>query len=208
MTASLVHACRQAGVEDERVLDAVRAVDRTAFLPSAQKRSATRDAPLPIGDGQTTSQPSLIARMVQALHLTGDETVLEVGTGSGYQTAILSRLARSVVSIDRHPSLVDSATAALDGLDNVVLVVGDGTLGWPDLAPYDAITVGATGPQVPPALLAQLADGGRLVIPVGPPNRSSLQRWIRRGTESVGPEQLMQVRFVPLIGEAGFADED
>ena len=96
----------------------------------------------------------------------------------------------------------------LDGLDNVVLVVGDGTLGWPDLAPYDAITVGATGPQVPPALLEQLADGGRLVIPVGPPNRSSLQRWVRRGTESVGPEQLMQVRFVPLIGEAGFADED
>lgn len=208
VTASLVHACRDAGVRDDRVLDAVREVDRAAFLPRGQQRQATRDAPLPIGEGQTTSQPSLIARMVEALALTDRDSVLEVGTGSGYQTAILSRLAGSVVSVDRHPSLVHTATAALEGLRNVRLVVGDGTLGWPDHAPYDAITVGATGPRVPPALLDQLADGGRLVIPVGPPSRSSLQRWVRHGTDIVGPEHLMSVRFVPLIGREGFAEDD
>src|SRR3569832_2405002 len=158
------------GSTGSAVLDAFRAVPREAFVPDSLVTSAYRDMPPPIGEGQTISQPFVVAVMADALALAGHERVLEIGTGSGYAAAILGKLARQVFTIERLEALAAIATERLErlGFRNVTVVVGDGTLGWPAQAPYDAIVVAAGGPTVPKALLAQLAPGGRLIVPVGP----------------------------------------
>jgi protein-L-isoaspartate(D-aspartate) O-methyltransferase len=192
-------------VYDELVLEAMRTVPRHRFVPAYMRGSAYRDAPLPIGEGQTISQPYVVAFMTAALQLSGGEKVLEIGTGSGYQAAILAYIAREVISIERLPRLAEEArrTLAELGYDNVRVVVGDGTRGWPEEAPYDAIVVTAASPDVPRPLLEQLADGGRLVAPIGPRYTQQLVR-VRREGETFQREDLLGVAFVPLIGEHGW----
>jgi protein-L-isoaspartate(D-aspartate) O-methyltransferase len=171
---------------------------------------AYADSPLPIGEGQTISQPYIVAYMTEALELEGGERVLEVGTGSGYAAAVLARIAGEVYTIERHPSLAKTAEATLRrlGYENVQVIEGDGTKGWPDAAPYDAIVVAAGGIEVPPALRSQLAVGGRLVIPVGPtPREQRLVRVTRVGEDQYEEEELLPVRFVPLIGERGWPED-
>lgn len=204
----LLAELRREGVHDERVLEAIRAVPREAFIPPEHREQAYCNVPLPIGAGQTISQPLIIGLMTQALALRGSERVLEIGTGSGYQAAVLSRLAAHVVSVERLAPLAERARRILArlGYHNVEVHVGNGSLGWPQGAPYDAIIVTAGAPHVPPALLGQLADGGRLVIPVGSRTMQDLLLVTRAGatthTQNLGP-----VRFVPLIGEQGWPDE-
>lgn len=187
-------------IEDPRVLAAVGDVPREAFVPEHLKARAWENGPLPIGEGQTISQPLVVARMCELLSLTGDEKVLDVGTGSGYHAAVLSRLAGSVVSIERYEDLSETAGRSLSraGIDNVTLVVGDGSLGWPDEAPYDAINVAAAAHHgTPPALIEQLADGGRMVIPVdGYDQRLML---VTRTGDDIDVEVDERVRFVPLV---------
>ncbi len=198
------------GIADPLVLEAFRNVPREAFLPDDLAEFAYEDTPLPISQGQTISQPYIVAVTTEALGLRGGERVLEVGTGSGYAAAILARIAREVETIERLPELAHSAEARLHrlGFKNVRVRCGDGTLGWPEHAPYDAIAVAAGGPTVPPALLAQLAVGGRLVMPMGPDQDSQvLVRITRRPDGQYTTEELMAVRFVPLIGELGFGPE-
>ena len=195
------------GIADLRVLRAFSLVPREDFVPRALAPFAYRDAPLPIGDGQTISQPYIVALTVEALQLQGDEHVLEVGTGSGYAAAILSRLAKEVFTIERLGSLAEQARQRLSRLGylNVTVVEGDGTLGLPDFAPYDAIAVAAAGPEVPRALLEQLAPGGRLVIPIGPDEGNQLLvRVVRDRSGQFHQETLTEVRFVPLIGAQGW----
>lgn len=192
------------GITDKRILEAFRSVPREAFLPPKLTEFAYQDTPLPIGENQTISQPYIVAFTAQALVLQGSERVLEVGAGSGYAAAILSRLAKEVFTIERVPSLADSATERLQrlGFANVKVMCGDGSLGWPQYAPFDAIAVAAGGPKAPPALLSQLAIGGRLVIPIGPDEESQVLVRIERTSETSFDEQpLLDVRFVPLIGE-------
>lgn len=200
------------GVRDAAVLHALREVPREAFLPPELAEFAYRDAPLPIACGQTISQPYIVALMTAALRLAPGDRVLEIGTGSGYAAAILSRAAREVVTIERHEELADVARARLRdlGYDNVAVHHGDGTLGWSAGAPYDAIVVAAGGPAVPEALLDQLAVGGRLVIPVGEDRAlQTLVRVTRRADGTLEREDLGDVRFVPLIGVQGWrADEE
>lgn len=193
-------------IQDPRVLSAVRAVPRHRFVPPAEQRYAYEDRPLRIGSGQTISQPYIVALMTQLLELKGEERVLEIGTGSGYQAALLAHLAAEVHSVERHASLAEGAAAVLAdlGLDNIYVHVGDGSLGWPAAAPYDAIIATASAPRAPQALLDQLADGGRLVLPVGAGMRQVLQRWRRAGAE-VSHENVVPVAFVPLIGEQGWS---
>lgn len=193
-------------ITDRLVLDAFRSVPREAFLPEKLREFAYEDSPLPIAQGQTISQPYIVALTVQALGLRGGERVLEVGTGSGYAAAILSRIAKDVYSIERLESLASSAMEILGRLryDNVHVQCGDGTLGWPEHAPYDAIAVAAGGPDVPEALLSQLAVGGRLVIPVGPESDQMLVRVTRTADGKFQREELTSVRFVPLIGAQGW----
>jgi len=195
------------GISDPAVLNAFRAVPREAFVPGDAVTSAYRDAPLSIGEGQTISQPYVVALMAEALKLTGAERVLEIGTGSGYAAAILGKLARQVFTIERLPALVAIATERLDrlGFRNVIVIGGDGTLGWRENAPYDAIIVAAGGPTVPQALLAQLAPGGRLVIPVGADADSQVLTRVTRGAHGFAEEKLGEVRFVPLIGAQGWS---
>ncbi len=194
------------GVRDPRVLDAMRRVPRHLFVPAEYRDAAYSDGPLPIGYGQTISQPFIVAYMTALLHLKGDEKVLEIGTGSGYQAAVLAHLAHEVHTVERIPALADRAEALLRrlGLTNVTVHRGDGTLGLPAYAPYDAILVTAAAPKVPQSLLDQLADGGRLVIPVGGHGLQHLERWTRLG-EEFRRQVLDAVAFVPLIGEEGWA---
>jgi len=199
------------GISDGHVLQAFREIPREAFLPDELQEFAYKDAPLPIGDGQTISQPYIVAVTVQALRLSPADRVLEVGTGSGYAAAVLGRLAKEVITIERRESLADRAHTRLGGLGfhNVTVIHGDGTLGWPEREPYDAIAVAAGGPEVPKALLAQLAPAGRLVIPVGPDESSQhLVRVTRDSDGSFREERLAEVRFVPLIGEQGWPDRE
>ncbi|MBX7099477.1 MAG: protein-L-isoaspartate(D-aspartate) O-methyltransferase [Myxococcaceae bacterium] len=196
----------QRGIRDTRVLGAFRTVPREAFVPEELMDRAFDDGPLPLIEGQTISQPYVVAVTAEALQLRGPERVLEVGTGSGYAAAILGTLAREVFSVERLPALASSARARLArlGFANVQVRCGDGTLGWPEHAPYDAIAVAAGGPKLPPALLGQLAVGGRLVMPLGPEGApQTLVRITRERAGGLRSEPLMPVRFVPLIGEGG-----
>jgi len=192
-------------VRDERVLEAMRKVPRHVFVPPDLVDEAYEDHPLSIGKGQTISQPYIVALMTEALELEGNEKVLEVGTGSGYQTAILAELAREVYSIERIPELARDAERRLEdlGYTNVHIKVGNGTLGWPEEAPFDAIMVTAGAPKVPGPLKAQLADGGRLVIPVGSEFHQVLYR-VKRQKDTFSEEALTSCVFVPLVGEEGW----
>ena len=195
------------GVKDARVLAALREVPRHMFVPESVRRDAYDDRPLPIGEGQTISQPYIVAAMTATLAPAPTDRVLEIGTGSGYQTAILARLARSVVSMERHASLAARAseTFALLGITNVHVVIGDGSNGHPDGGPYDRILVTAGAPAIPEALRAQLADGGRLVIPVGSEGFQRLILVERHGTTFTDQEGEGCV-FVPLIGQHGWPE--
>ncbi|GAB4573575.1 MAG: protein-L-isoaspartate(D-aspartate) O-methyltransferase [Anaerolineae bacterium] len=193
------------GIRDERVLDAMRKVPRHHFVPQDLQHLAYRDGPLPIGHDQTISQPFIVALMTECLTLTGEEVVLEVGTGSGYQTAILCELCQRVYSVERDPFLADRAAARLAelGYKNLEIYVGDGSQGLADMAPYDGILVAAAAPAIPAPLRSQLADGGRLVLPVGNRSGQVLQRVIRHG-ERFTVEQITPVMFVLLYGRYGF----
>ena len=192
-------------VTDPRVLDAMAAVPREEFVPVDHRGAAYDDVPLPIGHDQTISQPLVVALMTQALELQPGDRVLEVGTGSGYQAAVLRQIADHVDTVERIPALADQAAALLRelGVDRVDVHTGDGSLGWPDGAPYDAVVVTAGGPEVPAPLVEQLADGGRLVAPVGPRHSQELVR-LRRDGDRTECEDLGPVAFVPLLGEAGW----
>ena len=205
--AQLVETLRGKGITDLAVLKAVAEVPRHMFVPQGVRHRAYEDSPLPIAQGQTISQPYVQATYLQALELKGDEKVLEVGTGSGYQTALLAQLAAMVFSIERHGALAPEAKAALDqvGITNVSIMVGDGTLGWRPYAPYDAILVAAASPDIPKPLLDQLAEGGRLVIPIGGRETQKLVMVERHGDEYTRHE-LADVRFVPLVGELGYQE--
>jgi protein-L-isoaspartate(D-aspartate) O-methyltransferase len=195
-----------AGVRDARVLQAIAEVPRHRLVPEALYGRAYQDVALPIGQGQTISAPGVVAAMTEALSLRGHETVLEVGTGSGYQAAILSRLAARVVSIERLPRLAAAARTALDalGISNVVVYLGDGTAGRPQDGPFDAIVVTAGGPSVPQPLLDQLAPGGRLVGPFGAREEQRLLRIQRDTTGAFDRELLGRCRFVDLVGAHGW----
>ena len=198
---------RNHGIRDEAVLRAMLNVPREEFVPPEMQEFAYRNRALPIGMGQTISQPLVVAEMAGALELDSTERVLEIGTGSGYAAAILSLIAKEVFTIERLPELAEKARATLAkfGYTNVNVLCEDGTRGWPEAAPFDAIIVAAGGPEIPPALLRQLSHGGRLVIPVGESkNSQQLVRAIRRGKNEFDYEELGAVRFVPLIGEAGW----
>jgi protein-L-isoaspartate(D-aspartate) O-methyltransferase len=197
----LAGAAYVAGVRDSRVLDAIAAVPRAAYVPGAEAGVADRDRPIPIAGGQVTTQPSLVAAMVEALELTGEERVLEVGTGLGYQAAVLARLAREVWSIERQPELADAAVENLraEGVENVHVVVGDGTEGLPEHAPFGAIVVAAADPRVPRPLIEQLAPGGRLVQPIGPGGCEDVTLFRREAGGIVRVRSLTGARFVPLV---------
>ncbi len=195
------------GIRAPLVLKAMNKVPRERFLPKAMAEFAYEDAPLPIAENQTISQPYIVAYMVDALNLEGGERILEVGTGSGYAAAVLAEIGGDVYTLERYQSLANTARKALQGLDyrNVEVVHSDGTLGWPEAAPYEAIVVAAGGPRVPETLKEQLALGGRLVIPVGASKtEQSLVRVTRTGENQYTEEHLTYVRFVPLLGEAGW----
>jgi protein-L-isoaspartate(D-aspartate) O-methyltransferase len=201
----LVRVLRAQGIRDRRVLAAFGEVPRARFVPPAAAGQAYLDAPIRIPHRQVTTQPSLIARMVAALKLRGSERVLEVGTGLGFQTAILTQLAREVVSVERFADLAEQARANLvaGGLDRVTVVVGDGTLGVPEHAPYHAIVVAAASPRIPPPLVEQLAPGGRLVHPVGPGGHEQVIAFHKEADQLVTDAQLTLAYFVPLVGVHG-----
>jgi protein-L-isoaspartate(D-aspartate) O-methyltransferase len=204
----LVAAARAAGVRDRRVLEALAAVPRARYVLPGDHGKVDRDIPLPIGGDQVTTQPSLLATMVAALALEGHERVLEVGTGLGYQAAVLGRLAREVWSIERRVELAAAATAnlAAAGVGNVRVVVGDGSEGLAAHAPYEAIVVAAAYPRVPPPLAAQLAPGGRLVQPIGPGGAEEVTQFRRApGEQLIRVRVIASARFVALYGRHGFA---
>ena len=201
----LVEALQDKGIRDLAVLRAIDTVPRHLFVPPTVRHRAYEDSALPIGSGQTISQPYVHARAIEQLMLTGRERVLEIGTGSAYQTALLAELAEQVFSIERYASLLDKARGLLTQAQvrNVSVSLGDGTLGWREYAPYDAIVVSAGAPHVPPALESQLAEGGRLLIPIGDKEEQMLTLFIRRG-DRLERRDIVPVRFVPLIGAGGW----
>jgi protein-L-isoaspartate(D-aspartate) O-methyltransferase len=196
---------RRRGIADERVLEAMGTVPREEFVSERYRSRAYADSALPIGEGQTISQPWIVAAICQALELDGGERVLEIGTGSGYSAAVLALLAAQVISVERHPSLAAAARLNLDalGVRGVEVRVGDGSLGVPELAPFEAIAVHAAAPDPPATLLGQLADGGRLVVPIAVGSADMLTVFRRRG-EEFPAEEIGPCRFVPLVGEEGF----
>ncbi len=198
---------RRRGIADPRVLSAMERVPRHEFVPDVHRARAYEDSPLPIGEGQTISQPYIVAAMTAALHLTGPERVLEVGAGSGYQAAILSLLAAEVYTIERSAPLAHSASerVARLGYPNVHVHCGDGTLGLPEFAPFDAILVGASAPAIPAPLAAQLAQGGRMIIPIGDTDSQEL-RLLERIGEGFEIRTLDPCRFVPLVGRYGWRE--
>ncbi len=197
----------QRGIRDARVLDAMRSVPRHLFVPDEYVYASYMDEPLPIGEGQTISQPFMVAAMAEALLLKGTERVLEIGAGSGYQAAVLSHLAREVIAIEAQPLLASSARERLArlGYVNVRVEQGDGSAGWPPDAPYDAILVTAAAPSVPAPLVEQLGEGGRLVLPVGGAENQELIR-ITKSERRTSRESLYACRFVPLVGRHGWQD--
>lgn len=203
----VTHQLVARGIKDLKVLDAMGSVPREQFVPAESAVHAYEDRPLALLAGQTISQPYIVALMIESLQLQGGERVLDIGTGSGYAAAVLSRIAAWVDSVERIPELLAFAEPRLSqlGYDNITTHLGDGTMGWPEHAPYDAILVSAAGPEIPPPLRAQLAPGGRLVMPVGPEFGSQmLWRETRTGTDDFTHESLGEVRFVPLLGEQGW----
>ncbi len=197
---------RRRGITDERVLAAMAEVPREAFVPAQLRHRAYADSALPIAAEQTISQPWIVAAICQALELGGSERVLEVGTGSGYSACVLSLLAAEVISVERHEALALQAREALSSLavTNVELRIGDGSRGLPERAPFEAIAVHATAPAPPPALISQLAEGGRLVIPIATDGETDLLTLLRRHGVDVEAETIAPARFVPLLGEQGF----
>jgi protein-L-isoaspartate(D-aspartate) O-methyltransferase len=205
--ARLLDELRAKGVRDMAVLRALDLTPRHLFVPSGVRHRAYDDTPLPIGNSQTISQPSVHARYLETLALRGTERVLEIGTGSGYQTVLLAHLAAQVFSVERIRPLLDSAREAIRQCEvsNISLMLGDGTYGWKAYAPYDAILVGAASPDVPQPLLEQLGEGGRLLVPVGSREEQQLLLVTRRGN-SFERETLTAVRFVPLVGDHGWTE--
>jgi protein-L-isoaspartate(D-aspartate) O-methyltransferase len=195
------------GIKDERVLKAMLKVPRHLFVDEALKDQAYGDFPLPIGEGQTISQPYIVALMTEALELKGNERVLEIGTGSGYQTAILAELALWVYTIERFLTLLERAKKVLNelGYKNISFKLDDGTLGWKEAAPFDAIIVTAASPDIPPPLVEQLAEGGRMVIPIGDEFSQTLIKGVKKGRK-LHTKALEPVRFVKLVGAYGFKE--
>jgi len=201
----LVETLREKGITDLAVLRAFDLTPRHQFVPTGVRHRAYEDSALPIGNGQTISQPYIHARYLELLKLTGNERVLEIGTGSGFQTVLISHLAAQVFSIERIAALSQSARENIQrvGATNVSLLVGDGTIGWRAYSPYDAILVSAAGPTIPEPLVAQLADGGRMVVPVGGQSEQVLWHVTRSG-DQIERKELGPVRFVPLVGRHGW----
>lgn len=206
---ALVRAARAVGVRHERVLEAFRRVRREVFVPPEWVVEAYRDAPIPIAHDQVTTQPSLVALMVAALRLRGHERVLEVGTGLGFQTAVLATLAREVFSVERFADLARSAVQNLEaaGITNATVVVGDGSRGLPEHAPYDAILVSAAAPEVPSPLVEQLRPGGRIVHPLGPGGEETVTAFRKEGDALTEERRIIPARFVRLVGEHGLSDK-
>jgi protein-L-isoaspartate(D-aspartate) O-methyltransferase len=201
----LMETLREKGITDLAVLRAFEMTPRHQFVPTGVRHRAYEDAPLPIGNGQTISQPYVHASYLQLLQLKGTERVLEIGTGSGFQTVLLSHLVAQVFSIERVAALSQVAreNIAKLGAKNISLLVGDGTIGWREYSPYDAILVSAAGPSIPDPLISQLADGGRMVVPVGSADSQMLWLVTKRG-EEVTRQEIAPVRFVPLVGRHGW----
>lgn len=202
----LVEILQQKGIRDLSVLRAIDMTPRHDFVPTGLRHRAYEDSALPIGNGQTISQPFVHARYLELLKLTGNERVLEIGTGSGYQTVLLAHLAAQVFSIERIAALMQQAREPIQraGVRNVSLLVGDGSVGWRQYAPYDAILVGAGAPSIPQPLVEQLADGGRLLVPIGDRAEQKLMLLTRRG-ERIETTEVAPVRFVPLVGSHGWS---
>jgi len=199
---------RRRDIFNSQVLEAMAKVPRHSFVPPEYKSAAYEDRPLPIGEGQTISQPYMVAVMTQSLELKGGERVLEIGTGSGYQTAILAELSREVFTIERISTLIQKARLTLQelGYRNIYFLAGDGTKGWPEKAPFEGIIVTAGAPEIPQTFLSQLAEGGRLVIPVGPRYTQTLYKVTRRGNK-FQEEDVTGCVFVPLLGDYGWKEE-
>jgi protein-L-isoaspartate(D-aspartate) O-methyltransferase len=201
----LIETLQAQGITDLAVIKAFDQTPRHLFVPTGVRHRAYEDSALPIGSGQTISQPSVHARYLQELRLTGRERILEIGTGSGYQTVLLSHLVEQVFSVERIPALLDRAREVLQqlGVRNVSLLLGDGTIGWREYAPYNAIVVSAAAPEVPQPLVQQLADGGRLLVPIGGRDEQTLLVLTRRG-DTLEERAIAPVRFVPLLGAHGW----
>jgi protein-L-isoaspartate(D-aspartate) O-methyltransferase len=199
---------RRRGIHDQRVLEAMAKIPRHSFVSPEYQAAAYEDRPLPIGEGQTISQPYMVAVMTQSLELTGGERVLEIGTGSGYQTATLAELAKTIFSVERIQVLIQRAQKVLQnlGYENIFFLHGDGTKGWPENSPFEGIIVTAGSPEVPQMLTSQLADGGRLVIPVGPRYTQTLYKVTRKGNRFM-EEDITGCVFVPLLGDFGWKEE-
>jgi protein-L-isoaspartate(D-aspartate) O-methyltransferase len=206
----LVRSVLAEGIRDRRVIAAFRSVPRARFVPPGSEHLAYLDEPIRIPHQQVTTQPTLVARMVEALHLAGGERVLEVGTGLGFQTAILATLAGEVVSVERFADLAEQARANLEaaGIGGVTVVVGDGTLGVPEFAPYQAIVVSAAAPRIPAPLAEQLAERGRLVHPLGPGGRELVTAFRKDAGRLVADAQLTPAHFVPLVGAHGLPEQE